>query len=98
MSANVYDLIIVGAGTAGIPCAVAAAENGAKVLLLDKADDIGGSLHTSGGHMSAAGTRRQKEKGIVDSVESHRADIDRISNGGARKDLVNLATDLADQV
>ena len=95
MSANVYDLIIVGAGTAGIPCAVAAAENGAKVLLLDKADDIGGSLHTSGGHMSAAGTRRQKEKGIVDSVESHRADIDRISNGGARKDLVNLATDLA---
>lgn len=90
-----YDLLIVGAGTAGIPCAVAAANNGAKVLLLDKADDIGGSLHTSGGHMSAAGTRRQKEKGIVDSVESHRADIERISNGGARRDLMNLATELA---
>lgn len=95
MSNNHFDLIIIGAGTAGIPCALAASGNGAKVLLLDKSDDIGGSLHTSGGHMSAAGTRRQREKGIEDSVEAHRADIERISNGGARKDLVNLATELA---
>jgi fumarate reductase flavoprotein subunit len=61
MSANVYDLIIVGAGTAGIPCAVAAAKNGAKVLLLDKADDIGGSLHTSGGQLLALADKEKKE-------------------------------------
>lgn len=95
MDSNQYDLIIIGAGTAGIPCAIAASKKGAKVLLLDKADDIGGTLHTSGGHMSAAGTKRQIEKGIIDSVEDHRADIHRISNGGARQDLVNLATELA---
>lgn len=95
MNSNQYDLIVIGAGTAGIPCAIAAAKKGMKVLLLDKSDDIGGTLHTSGGHMSAAGTKRQAEKGIVDSIENHRADIHRISNGGARQDLVNLATELA---
>lgn len=95
LNSNQYDLIVIGAGTAGIPCAIAAAKKGMKVLLLDKSDDIGGTLHTSGGHMSAAGTKRQAEKGIVDSIENHRADIHRISNGGARQDLVNLATELA---
>jgi fumarate reductase flavoprotein subunit len=66
LDSNQYDLIIIGAGTAGIPCAIAASKKGAKVLLLDKADDVGGTLHTSGGHMSAAGTKRQAEKGIID--------------------------------
>lgn len=95
MTEKNYDLIVVGAGTAGIPCAVMASRRGLRVLLLDKAAEVGGSLHISGGHMSAAGTRRQKEKGIVDSVDSHNADIDRISRGSARKDLVNKATELA---
>lgn len=95
MTEKDYDLIVVGAGTAGIPCAVMASRRGLRVLLLDKAAEVGGSLHISGGHMSAAGTRRQKEKGIVDSVDSHIADIDRISRGSARKDLVNKATELA---
>ncbi len=93
--ADNYDLIVVGAGTAGIPCAVAASKNSARVLLLEKADEIGGSLHISGGHMSAAGARRQIAKGIEDSVENHRNDIARISRGTAREDLVNLATTLA---
>lgn len=90
-----YDLIVVGAGTAGIPCAVQAASRGLHVLLLEKAQQVGGSLHISGGHMSAAGTRRQREKGIVDTVQAHRDDVDRISSGTARSDLVNKATELA---
>lgn len=42
-----------------------------------------------------AGTRRQREKGIDDSPALHKADIDRISNHGAREDLVDLAVELA---
>ncbi len=94
MTDNVFDLIVVGAGTGGIPCAVTAAKRGAYVLLLDKEAEIGGTLHISGGHMSAAGARRQRERGITDSVEAHRADINRISEG-ARQDLLKMATDLA---
>ncbi len=86
-----YDFIVVGAGTAGLPCAIFGARAGARVLLVEKEPQIGGTLHVSGGHMSAAGTKRQKEKGIEDSVDAHFADIQRISNGTARKDLVRLA-------
>jgi hypothetical protein len=86
-----YDIIVVGAGTAGLPCAIFGARAGARVLLIEKEPQIGGTLHVSGGHMSAAGTRRQKEKGIEDSVLAHFDDIQRISNHTARKDLVRLA-------
>ena len=86
-----YDFIVVGAGTAGLPCAVFGARAGARVLLLEKENEIGGTLHVSGGHMSAAGTKRQKERGIADSTESHFKDILRISNHTVREDLVRLA-------
>lgn len=83
-----YDLVVVGAGTAGIPCAAEAALAGARVLLVEKDQRIGGTLHVSGGHMAAAGTRRQAERGITDSPEAHLADIRRISEGTAREDLI----------
>lgn len=38
-----HDLIVVGAGTAGLPCAIEAASRGARVLLLEKAAEIGGT-------------------------------------------------------
>ncbi|KAA1420420.1 FAD-dependent oxidoreductase [Mumia zhuanghuii] len=89
-AADAYDVVVVGAGTAGIPCAVNAADAGARVLLVEKDSRIGGTLHVSGGHLAAAGTRRQRERGIEDSPQAHRADIARISHGTARDDLVDL--------
>jgi len=86
-----YDLIVVGAGTAGLPCAIFGAQAGARVLVVDKEAQIGGTLHVSFGHLSAAGTRLQKERGISDSAEAHFMDIQRISNGTAREDLVRIA-------
>lgn len=88
---DIYDFIVVGAGTAGLPCAIFGARAGARVLLVEKEAQIGGTLHVSGGHISAAGTKRQKERGIQDSAEAHFKDIQRISNKTAREDLVRLA-------
>lgn len=86
-----WDMIVVGAGTAGIPAALFGAQSGAKVLLLEKAAQIGGTLWFSGGHMSAAGTRRQAALGIDDTAERHLEDILRISRGTADARLVRRA-------
>jgi len=94
-----YDVVVVGAGTAGIPCALAAAKAGARVLLLEKDSQIGGTLHVTGGHMAAAGARRQIERGIQDTPEQHLEDIRRISHGTARDDLIQvLVANAADTV
>lgn len=61
-----YDLVIVGAGTAGMPCAIEAVAAGLTVLVVEKEPTIGGTLHVSLGQMSGAGTALQRDRGIVD--------------------------------
>ncbi|NRB52071.1 MAG: FAD-dependent oxidoreductase [Saprospiraceae bacterium] len=90
-----YDILIVGAGTAGMACAITAAQNGATVGVIEKADHIGGALHWSGGHMSAGGTRRQKAQGIEDSPIKHYEDIVALNEGTGDLDLIRLATEEA---
>ena len=64
------DIVIVGGGGAGLAAAASAHQNGAKVLVIEKLAQTGGSTALSGGGISAPGTRFQKEKGIKDSKES----------------------------
>ncbi|MEM8524966.1 MAG: FAD-dependent oxidoreductase [Bacteroidota bacterium] len=90
-----YDILIVGAGTAGMACAITATQQGAKVGVIEKVDHIGGAMHWSGGHMSAGGTRRQKAQGIEDSPEAHLADIVRINGGSGDLELTRLAVEEA---
>ena len=52
-----WDVIVVGGGNAGLPAAILAAQRGARVLIIDAAAALGGSLFLSSGQMSAAGTR-----------------------------------------
>ncbi len=44
-----YDVIIIGAGAAGLMCAIEAGKRGRKVLLLDHAEDIAEKIRISGG-------------------------------------------------
>ncbi|RUA06345.1 MAG: aminoacetone oxidase family FAD-binding enzyme [Gammaproteobacteria bacterium] len=44
-----YDVIIIGAGAAGLMCAMQATQRGRKVLLIDKADKAGKKILISGG-------------------------------------------------
>ena len=90
-------ILIVGAGTAGMACAIRAAECGAEVVVIEKDSTVGGTLHLTAGHMSAGGTKRQAEKGIADSPQQHYDDVMRISNHTANPDIVRLATQLAPQ-
>jgi fumarate reductase flavoprotein subunit len=88
----VYDAIIVGGGTTGMPAAIFAAKRGLKVLVIDPAGALGGTLYLSGGMMAAAGTKLQKSRGVVnDSPQIHYDDIMRLSNGTADPRIVRLA-------
>ncbi|MGB6554770.1 MAG: NAD(P)/FAD-dependent oxidoreductase, partial [Candidatus Binataceae bacterium] len=44
-----FDAIILGAGAAGMMCAIAAGQRGKKVLLLDRAERAGAKILISGG-------------------------------------------------
>lgn len=93
--AESWDVIIVGAGTAGMPAAIFAAQRGARVLVLEAASEVGGTLHLSAGQMSAAGSRLQAEKGIEDTPDEHYDDCMRISKNTADPVLVRLTVDNA---
>ena len=64
------DVVVVGAGVAGLSAAIEAAEAGAKVVLLEKMGAVGGSSITCGGEVLAAGTQLQKDQGIEDTAEA----------------------------
>lgn len=86
-----WDVIIVGAGSAGIPAAIFAGQRGARVLVIEADNRIGGTLHWSTGQVSAAGTRLQKELGIDDRPEWHYDDCARIVGGPINETLARLA-------
>lgn len=64
-----FDVVVVGAGGAGLSAAVEAAQNGAKVAVLEKTVFSGGNTLVSGGGLNVPGTEQQKAQGIEDSVE-----------------------------
>ena len=64
-----FDVIVIGGGGAGIAAAHAALDAGARVLVCEAAQRIGGSAANSGGVIMAAGTGIQKSRGVEDSVE-----------------------------
>ncbi|MEE8308742.1 MAG: FAD-dependent oxidoreductase, partial [Gammaproteobacteria bacterium] len=90
-----WDVIVVGGGTAGMPVAIFAAERGARVLVVDKAPLLGGTLDRSTGQIAGAGTVFQKAKNIDDSAEAHYDDIMRINGNTSDPVLCRLFVDNA---
>ena len=95
MTREYADVLVVGAGAAGIPASLFASRHGAQVVLAEAAPAVGGTFHISSGQMSAAGTRLQAAKGIIDTPDQHFRDVMRISRGTANPALVRLAVDHA---
>ncbi|WP_109472684.1 FAD-dependent oxidoreductase [Ornithinimicrobium cavernae] len=69
MSGDEWDLIVVGAGGAGLSAAASAAERGGRVLVLEAEDAVGGSMSLAAGMFTAAGTRVQEALGVEDSPD-----------------------------
>lgn len=92
---EIPDVLIVGAGNAGIPAAIQAADLGAQVLVLEKTSMVGGMLMISGGHVSAANTKLQIAKNIEDSPQDHYRDAVRLGNYKCNSDLLKVAVENA---
>jgi succinate dehydrogenase/fumarate reductase flavoprotein subunit len=64
------DVVVIGAGAAGLPAAVKAVDGGASVIVVEANYDIGGHAIISGGNTPlGGGTSAQKKYGIEDSPD-----------------------------
>ena len=68
------DIVIAGAGGAGMTAAITAAQAGKKVIILEKGAVSGGNSSYATGGMNAADTHYQAEQGIEDSADLYYAD------------------------
>jgi succinate dehydrogenase/fumarate reductase flavoprotein subunit len=66
------DLLIFGAGAAGMTAALIAHHEGLKVLVCEKTDAVGGITSTSGGTTWVPGTQLSVDAGVPDSVDDAR--------------------------
>jgi fumarate reductase flavoprotein subunit len=91
----VDDILIIGAGAAGMTAAIRAAQRGKKVTILEKTDRVGGTLSLTAGHLSGAGTQRQLQAGIQDIPVNHYNDIVRICRNTMNPIIARKAVELA---
>ncbi|MGW1026455.1 FAD-dependent oxidoreductase [Streptomyces sp. NPDC002577] len=90
------DVVVAGAGLAGLAAAVAAAEAGARVVICEKQPDIGGSTVLSAGLSAFAGTDEQAAEGIADDAGLLRRDL--LETGQHRNDPALVDTYCAEQL
>ena len=72
---NEFDLVVLGAGAAGMMGALAAAQRSQRVLLVDPHMDQANNLAISGGLFPAAGSALQAKAGVRDSPDAWLSDL-----------------------
>lgn len=66
------DLLVIGAGAAGMSAALFSQLNGLDVLLCEKASQVGGTTATSGGTIWVPGSHLSAEAGVPDDINQAR--------------------------
>lgn len=92
---NIWDVICIGAGSAGLPLAIQVAKRNGRILHIEADNRIGGTLHWSTGQVAAAQTKLQKRMGIQDSPDEHYEDAQRIGKGKIDPTILRLFVDNA---
>jgi fumarate reductase flavoprotein subunit len=83
------EVLVLGAGIAGHCAALAAADAGSQVLLLEKSAQPGGSSAIAGGAFAFCGTDEQAALGRADSIVDFRRDLLAAGKGTNKLDLVD---------
>lgn len=93
-----FDVVVIGAGGAGLAAAIEAREAGCSVVLLEKNPQPGGSTAWSIGSVSSSGTPHQRRRGIQDSPADHWADMPGFAGELAGRDNDALRRVLCDHI
>jgi fumarate reductase flavoprotein subunit len=88
-----YDIVIVGAGGAGMAAALSAKEAGMNPVILEKMPVAGGNTLKSSGGMNASETKFQKEQGIEDSNQQFFDDTLKGGKGTNDQELLHYLVD-----
>ena len=80
------DLLVIGAGGAGLAAAIEARSLGASVILIEKNDAPGGTTAWSIGSFTATQTPQQLAAGIEDSPDAHFEDMPKFAGKDADRD------------
>ena len=86
------ETVIIGAGACGLIAALAANETGQQVLVIEADAVPAGSTALSAGLIPAAGTRLQKDLGLVDSAADFAKDIQNKAKGENVQKIVDTLT------
>ena len=78
--ADEYDVIIIGGGGSGLAAALSSAERGAKVLVLEKQPNLGGSTGIAIGSFTASSTTLQQKAGVDDNPDDHEEDAGKFAS------------------
>jgi len=84
------DVVVIGAGGAGLTSSIAAHEKGAKVILIEKTELLGGNTNYATAGLNAAGTKIQEKLGIKDSPELFYEDTMKGGKNKNNKELVRV--------
>lgn len=82
------EVLIVGAGGAGLISGITALEAGQDVLIIEKMGFAGGATLLSEGYIAGGNSKLQSERGVNDSVDAIYADL---LKGGKQKNQEDLA-------
>ena len=86
------DIVIIGAGGAGLSAAKVAGDAGVKVIVLEKMAFVGGNTNYATGGLNAAETEQQAALGIEDSVEQFYEDTMKGGKNLNNPELVKVLT------
>lgn len=84
------DVVVLGAGGAGMACALAALEQGKTVIVVEKSDICGGDTARSEGHLFCAMSEYQKSLGIEDDLETAANDYNYNARWMSRPELSSI--------
>jgi succinate dehydrogenase/fumarate reductase flavoprotein subunit len=80
------DVLVIGGGGAGLAASIEAANNGARVILVEKNPELGGTTAWSIGSFTATQTPQQLASGIQDSPDEHFIDMPKFAGPLADRD------------